>query len=211
MRWRVLPLIVSALLVSSGGASLRAAGNHRIAAARELQKGKPFTLTLAGRNLGEGREKIHSTMPASFAAGDFRSARDDAGRVRRPPRVAMRHSWSSRPRTLPLACTRSGSSRARAFQMLAFTVGAFPEFTEDKIATRRAAQHERQCGDVPAASVAAVYAEWHLAWTRGATCFRLRRQGRRKASDRSGSAALRLGAQSAARDTRCQRQGNGAQ
>src|SRR5437870_13052276 len=32
---------------------------------RGAQKGKPFTLTLTGRNLGEGA-KIRSTMPASF-------------------------------------------------------------------------------------------------------------------------------------------------
>ena len=34
---------------------------------RGAQKGRPFTLTLIGRNLGEGA-KITSTMPASFTA-----------------------------------------------------------------------------------------------------------------------------------------------
>ncbi len=63
MKWRVLPLIVSALMVSAS--SLSAQPVITELQPRGAQKGKPFTLTLAGRNLGEGA-KIRSTMPASF-------------------------------------------------------------------------------------------------------------------------------------------------
>ena len=63
MKWRVLLLIVSAWLVSAS--SLSAQPVITDLQPRGVQKGKPFTLTLTGRNLGEGA-KIRSTMPASF-------------------------------------------------------------------------------------------------------------------------------------------------
>src|SRR3989449_5439044 len=63
MSWRVLPFIVSALIVSAS--SLSAQPVITELQPRGAQKGKPFTLTLVGRNLGEGA-KIRSTMPASF-------------------------------------------------------------------------------------------------------------------------------------------------
>src|SRR5947209_13336891 len=62
MRWRVLLGIVSALMVST---LLFAQPVITDVQPRGAQKGKPFTLTLAGRNLGEGAS-IRSTMPASF-------------------------------------------------------------------------------------------------------------------------------------------------
>jgi hypothetical protein len=63
MKWRVLHLIVSGLMVTAS--SLAAQPVITELQPRGAQKGKPFTLTLAGRNLGEGA-KIRSTMPASF-------------------------------------------------------------------------------------------------------------------------------------------------
>src|SRR5262249_62208935 len=63
MSWRVLLLIASALMISAS--SLAAQPVITDCQPRGAQKGKPFTLTLAGRNLGEGA-KIRSTMPASF-------------------------------------------------------------------------------------------------------------------------------------------------
>ena len=78
MTWRVWPLIVSALLVSAMKLSAQPAVTDL--QPRGIQKGKPFMLTLAGRNLGEGA-KIRSTMPASFTPGNFRSARVDAERL----------------------------------------------------------------------------------------------------------------------------------
>ncbi len=63
MKWRVLLLPISALMVSAS--SLSAQPVITDVQPRGAQKGKPFTLTLAGRNLGEG-VKIRSTMPASF-------------------------------------------------------------------------------------------------------------------------------------------------
>src|SRR5712692_2284892 len=63
MKWRVLLLIVSALIVSA--LSLSAQPVITELQPRGAQKGKPFTVTLTGRNLGEGA-KIRSTMPASF-------------------------------------------------------------------------------------------------------------------------------------------------
>src|SRR5438445_4458633 len=63
MTWRALMLTVSALMVSA--LSLSAQPVITELQPRGAQKGRPFTLTLAGRNLGEG-VKIRSTMSASF-------------------------------------------------------------------------------------------------------------------------------------------------
>src|SRR5215471_1387612 len=63
MTWRLLLLTVSASIASA--VNLSAQPLITELQPRGAQKGKPFTLTLAGRNLGEGA-KIRSTMPASF-------------------------------------------------------------------------------------------------------------------------------------------------
>ena len=63
MKWRVLVSILLASCVSALSLSAQPAITEL--QPRGAQKGKPFTLTLAGRNLGEGA-KIRSTMPASF-------------------------------------------------------------------------------------------------------------------------------------------------
>src|SRR6267143_2368535 len=63
MTGRLLLLTVSASLVPA--LTLSAQPVITELRPRGAQEGKPFTLTLAGRNLGEGA-KIRSTMPASF-------------------------------------------------------------------------------------------------------------------------------------------------
>src|SRR5688572_23803204 len=63
MKWRVSLLIALAWLVSALDLSAQPVITEL--QPRGVQKGKPFTLTLAGRNLLEGA-KIRSTMPASF-------------------------------------------------------------------------------------------------------------------------------------------------
>src|SRR6202051_4661301 len=55
---RLLPLILAA-------AALGAQPVITDVQPRGVQKGRPFTLTLTGRNLGEGA-KIRSSMPATF-------------------------------------------------------------------------------------------------------------------------------------------------
>jgi hypothetical protein len=49
MKWRVFPLIVSAFLVTASNLSAQPVITEL--QPRGAQKGKPFTLTLAGRNL----------------------------------------------------------------------------------------------------------------------------------------------------------------
>src|SRR5713226_1068151 len=63
MTWRVWLWVVPASMISAS--SLSAQPVITDLQPRGAQKGKPFTLTLAGRNLGEGA-KIRTTMPASF-------------------------------------------------------------------------------------------------------------------------------------------------
>ena len=70
-----------------------------------------------------------------------------------------------------------------------FTVGTFPELTEDESRPGALSQHQRQHGGRAAAAAAALHAERHAARTR-ARHVPPERQGRRKASDRSGSAAV---------------------
>src|SRR5438270_8050363 len=63
MRWRVLLSTISALIASASTLSAQPVITEL--QPRGAQQGKPFTLTLIGRNLGEGA-KIRSTLPASF-------------------------------------------------------------------------------------------------------------------------------------------------
>src|SRR5688572_31498136 len=63
MKWRLWVFIVSGLILSPP--SLSAQPVITDLQPRGAQKGKPFTLTLTGRNLGEGA-KIRSTLPATF-------------------------------------------------------------------------------------------------------------------------------------------------
>src|SRR5690242_17584188 len=87
---------------------------------RGTQKGRPFTLTLIGRDLGEGA-KIESTLPATFTPLG-------------PEKGAMGSTFLVEPTGDPAVgvypvrvITSTGISNVQLF-----SIGAFPEFTEDE-------------------------------------------------------------------------------
>src|SRR5439155_26949348 len=98
---------------------------------RGAQKGRPFTLTLVGRNLGEGA-KIRSTMPASFT---LLTPDQPAPIPGGPMQGEGRYATFLVEPTADLAAgvypirvaTGEGISNVQLF-----TIGAFPEFTEDE-------------------------------------------------------------------------------
>ena len=129
MKWRVLSLTVAVLMVSAS--SVWAQPVITDLQPRGAQQGKPFTLTLAGRNLGEGA-KIRSTMPASFTL----LTPDQPALVQDGPMPAEgRYATFLVEPSADLAIgvypirvvTAEGISNIQLF-----TVGAFPEFTEDE-------------------------------------------------------------------------------
>ena len=128
MTRRIL-LIVSALIVSAS--SLWAQPVITELQPRGAQKGKPFTLTLAGRNLGEGA-KIRSTMPASFTLlTPDQPAPTPGGPMQAEGRYAtflVEPTADLPPGVYAIRLvTGEGISNVQLF-----TVGAFPEFTEDE-------------------------------------------------------------------------------
>jgi hypothetical protein len=127
--WRVLVLMVSVLMASA----LRLSAQPVITDVqpRGAQKGKPFTLTLTGRNLGEGA-KIRSTLPASFTlltpdppalipGGPMPVEGRSATFLVEPTAEAAVGVYAIR------VVTGEGISNVQLF-----TVGAFPELTEDE-------------------------------------------------------------------------------
>jgi hypothetical protein len=130
MNSRVLVLIVTALMASA----LRLSAQPVITDVqpRGAQKGKPFTLTLTGRNLGEGA-KIRSTMPASFTLLTPDQPAPIAGGPM-PGEGGRSATFLVEP-TADVAvgvyairvATGEGISNVQLF-----TVGAFPELTEDE-------------------------------------------------------------------------------
>jgi hypothetical protein len=102
---------------------------------RGVQKGKPFTLTLVGRNLGEGA-KIRSTLPASFTllTPDQPAPSQPAAGVPSMQSEGRYATFLVEP-TVDVALgvypirvvTGEGISNVQLF-----TVGAFPEITEDE-------------------------------------------------------------------------------
>ncbi len=109
---------------------LRATRDYRFAAARS-QKGKAFTLTLAGRNLGEGAA-IRSTMPASFTLlTPDQPAALQASSMQAEGRYAtflVEPSADLQVGVYPIRITTAeGISNVQLF-----TLGSFPEFTEDE-------------------------------------------------------------------------------
>jgi hypothetical protein len=129
MKWRVLLLTIPALMASSS--SLSAQPVITDVQPHGAQKGKPFTLTLAGRNLGEG-VKIRSTMPASFTllTPDVRALTPGG-----PTQVEGRYATFL---VEPAADLAAGVYAIRAVtsegisNLQLFTVGTFPEFTEEE-------------------------------------------------------------------------------
>jgi hypothetical protein len=128
MNSRVWLLSVSAVIVSAS--SLAAQPVITELQPRGVQKGKPFTLTLTGRNLGEGA-KIRSTMPASFTL----LTPDQPAMQDRPMAPDGRYATFLVEPAADLAVgvyairvvTTDGISNVQLF-----TVGAFPEFSEDE-------------------------------------------------------------------------------
>ena len=129
MRWRLWQIILSALLLSATAVSAQPVITD--VQPRGAQKGKPFTLTLTGRNLGEGA-KILSTMPATFTllAPDLPA----------PLRSAAMENNDRYATFLvePLADLGVGVYPIRVVtsdgvsNVQLFTVGAFVELTEDE-------------------------------------------------------------------------------
>ena len=129
MTWRLLLLTVSASIASAS--SLFAQPVITELQPRGAQKGKPFTLTLAGRNLGEG-VKIRSTMPASFT---LLTPEQPAPVPGGPMQPEGRYATFLVEPTAQLGVgvypirvvTGEGISNIQLF-----TVGAFPELAEDE-------------------------------------------------------------------------------
>jgi hypothetical protein len=129
MKWRVLLLSVSAVVVSAS--SLSAQPVITELQPRGVQKGKPFTLTLAGRNLGEGA-RIRSTMPASFTLlTPDQPAQMPNGMAPDEGRYATFLVEPAADLAVGVYAIRVATAEGISNVQL-FTVGAFPEFTEDE-------------------------------------------------------------------------------
>ena len=132
MMWRVPVSIVLALIASAS--SLSAQPVITDLQPRGAQKGKPFTLTVVGRNLGEGA-KIRSTMPASFTLLTPDQPAPTQPTPGGPMQAEGRYATFLVEPTADVAVgvypirvvTGDGISN---IQLL--TVGAFPELTEDE-------------------------------------------------------------------------------
>jgi hypothetical protein len=132
MTWRV-PLTTAAALIVS---ALRLSAQPVITDLQPhgAQKGKPFTLTVVGRNLGEGA-RIRSTLPASFTqlTPDVPAPAQTSQGVAMP--VEGRSSTFLVEPAADVAAgvypirvvTRDGISNVQLF-----TVGVFPELVEDE-------------------------------------------------------------------------------
>ena len=129
MRWRVFFLMVFALIASTPVVSAQPVINEL--QPRGAQKGKPFTLTLVGRNFGQGA-RIRSTMRATFTLltpdlpAQLRgSAMQEEGRY-------------ATFLVEPMADVPVGVYPIRVFtsegisNVQLFTIGAFPEIGEDE-------------------------------------------------------------------------------
>jgi len=129
MKWRVLSWTVAALIFSAAGLSAQPAITEL--QPRGAQKGKPFTLTLVGRNLGEGA-KIRSTMPASFTllTPDQPASMPD-GSMQPEGRYATFLVEPMPDLAVGVYPIRVVTSEGISNVQL-FTVGAFPELVEDE-------------------------------------------------------------------------------
>jgi hypothetical protein len=127
---RCTPLmIVVALIVSASSASAQPAITDL--QPRGAQKGKPFTLTLTGRNLGEGA-RIRSTLPASFTLLTPDQPAPVPGAPMQP---------EGRAATFLVEPTADAAAGVYAVRVVTndgisniqlFTLGAFPEVGEDE-------------------------------------------------------------------------------
>jgi hypothetical protein len=135
--WRVLPLLVLAVIASVSRASAQPVITDM--QPRGAQKGKPFTLTLTGRNLGEGA-KIRSTMPASFTLLTAEAAAPIPAQSPQPPQIPATQV-EGRSATFLVEPTADAAAGVYAIRVVSgegisniqlFTLGAFPELTEDE-------------------------------------------------------------------------------
>jgi hypothetical protein len=129
MKWRVMSWTVSALMLSATALSAQPVITEL--QPRGAQKGKPFTLTLTGRNLDEGA-KIRSTMPATFTLlAPELPPQLRGGTMQGEGRYAtflVEPSADLAVGVYPLrVVTSEGISNVQLF-----TVGAFPEIPEDE-------------------------------------------------------------------------------
>ena len=129
MRWRVALLVASALIGSAS--SLSAQPVITDVQPRGAERGKPFTLTLTGRNLGEGA-KIRSTLPASFTllTPDQR-ALTQGGPMQGEGRSATFLVEPMAAATVGVYAIRVVTGEGISNVQL-FTLGAFPELTENE-------------------------------------------------------------------------------
>jgi hypothetical protein len=129
MTWRVSLLMVPALMVSALSVSAQPVITEL--QPRGAQKGKPFTLTLAGRNLGEGAT-IRSTMPASFTLlTPDQPAPIQSGPMQGEGRYATFLVEPAMDLAVGVYAIRVVTGEGISNVQL-FTVGAFPELTEDE-------------------------------------------------------------------------------
>jgi len=129
MSSRVSLLMVSMLVAAASHLSAQPAITDL--QPRGAQQGKPFTLTLTGRNLGEGA-KIRSTLPASFTL----LASDQPA-----PAPGAPIPMEGRTATFLVEPAADASAGVYAIRVVTgegvsnvqlFTLGAFPELTEDE-------------------------------------------------------------------------------
>ena len=129
MKWRVLLAIAPALIVSAS--SLWAQPVITDVQPRGAQQGKPFTLTLTGRNLGEGTT-IRSSLPATYTLLTPDQAAPIPGApmqgVGRAATFLVEPTADAAAGVYPIrVVTADGVSNVQLF-----TLGAFPEIAEDE-------------------------------------------------------------------------------
>jgi hypothetical protein len=94
---------------------------------RGAQIGRPFTLTLVGRNLGEG-VRVSSTLPASFTPVTLSQKPGESMGMGRSVSFLVELKAGAAPGVYPVRVeTPAGISN-----LLLFTLGTFPEVTEEE-------------------------------------------------------------------------------
>ena len=94
---------------------------------RGAQKGRPFNLTIAGTNLGEGA-RLLSTLPATFTPiGLEKPATEKPGMETRAAAFLVEPTAEWNVGVYPIRVKAANGLS----NILLFTVGAFPEITEE--------------------------------------------------------------------------------
>src|SRR5262245_41699913 len=128
MSWRMPAWFVSALILSAPAVSAQPVITDL--QPRGAQQGKPFTLTITGRNLGEGA-KVRSTLPASFTLLTSEPPPVPGGPMAPEGRAAtflVEPAADARPGLYAVrVLTNDGISNIQLF-----TLGTFPEVIEEE-------------------------------------------------------------------------------